>query len=145
MSENQESANLPRISWSNLTSIGRIVAIVAAIMTAATVMQNQLTDHERRLASTDNKFERRDAADHVRDSLLTVINYERQHGLFPTRPTDRQGVTTKRGKAKEGGQSSPLEASMGMSGNGKWSKVPVLQSLRSMLDSAMSGVDRNHE
>lgn len=83
-----------RLSWSNVKAIGAVVAAVAAAIAAISVTQNQIVENARRIESVGARIERNDAADHVRDSMLTVINYERARGLYPLAPAPktREGV-----------------------------------------------------
>ena len=75
-----------RLSWSNLKAIGAVAATAAAAIAAISVTQNQIAENARRIESVGTRIDRNEAADHVRDSMLTVINYERARGLYPVAP-----------------------------------------------------------
>lgn len=66
---------LERLSPSDIKILASLVVICAAMIAAITVTQNQVSDNNRDLKEIRAQL-------HVHDSLFTVINYERDRGLY---------------------------------------------------------------
>lgn len=88
--ESDDSPTWPPRTWGSLKTMFTIIGIGASFGAAFIVMQNQVADGDKERAEMRAEmragFKERQAVDRVQDSMLTIINYERAHGLLPSRP-----------------------------------------------------------